>query len=96
MKAEKAGTIRTKEAKQVVGDLLVSRNVSKAVYKMKPGGELNMLVGSRQVTFQCKAGMSFYGLQALLASVNRAIDEMSIARDARQIDIEDAIRQAAA
>lgn len=96
MKTVNEGTIRSIETKQVISDLLVSRGVSKALYKMAPGGQLSMLVGGRQVTFSCKAGMTYYGLKALHASVNRAIDEMGRERDSRQIDLEDAIRSAAA
>lgn len=81
-------TIRTREAKQVIGDLLASRGVSKAVCKIA-GRELHMLVDGRQVTFSLKAGMSFYGLEALRAEVGRAIDDMQISRNKRQIDLED-------
>lgn len=89
-----SGTIRGKEAKQVIGDLLASRNVSKAVYKIT-GRELHMLVAGRPVVFSPAAGMSFYGLEALRGQVNRAIDEMHIARDKRQVDLEDVIAQRA-
>lgn len=96
MNNEKSGTIRSKEAKQVVYDLLLSRGVSKAVWKITPGGELHMLVANRSVTFPLKAGMTYYGLRNMLQQIERCLDEMAVARDRRQIDLEDAIRTVSA
>lgn len=88
------GTIRSGEAQSVVRDLLEKEAVPKATYSFR-GRKLHMLVGSRPVQFDCSAGMSFYGLQATLRSVQAAIEDQRKARINRnQTDIEDAIRAA--
>jgi hypothetical protein len=87
-----AGTIRKREAKTVVSDLLAQRGVSRALYNITPGGKLHMLIGGREVVFACGRGLTYYGLNDLLKQVNKAVDEMALKRDERQIDLEDAIK----
>ena len=88
------GTIRQFEARQVVKDLLDREGVSKAAIGWK-GSSLHMLVGSRKVIVNCPAGLTYYGLQAALRHVEAAISDLRRHRDARQIDLEDAIREKA-
>lgn len=90
------GSIKQREAKAVVAEIMEQRGVPKSVWKLQPGGQLNILIGSRVATFACKSGMTFYQLQHLARDVNRALDEReAAARNRNQTDIEDAIKAAA-
>lgn len=85
------GSITKREAADVIRDLLASKKVPKGLYQFK-GSALHMLVGSRVVVVPCKAGMSFYGLQATLREVEHAIADAFRAREHRnQIDLEEVI-----
>lgn len=93
----KDGTIRGRETRQVVSDLMERHGVPKGVWSITPRGKLNMLVGSRCVSFDCPAGLSFYALQALCVKIEVAIREREAAmRHVGQVDLEDAIREATA
>jgi hypothetical protein len=59
---------------------------------MSPSGVLSILIGGRVTTFKCPTGLSFYGLQSLIAKIEQVLDEREIVVvDRRQIDLEDAI-----
>lgn len=85
------GTIRAREARDVVADLLRDKKVSKAVYKLSPR-RLTILVGSRQVEIPLGSGLSFYALQNTLSKVNAAVDDLNRSKEHRnQVDLEELI-----
>ena len=89
------GTIRAREAHQVIADLMAENKVPRGVWSLSPRGKLSILVGSRQVNFDCPAGMSFYGLKSLCAKIEVALRERDIAQRHRgQIDLEEVIARA--
>lgn len=86
------GTIRSREAKTVLSDILMRRKVPSAVYKFQ-GGKLNIMVGSQLVELKCPSGLSYYGLKLLTDKLNSVIDEYEAAKLRRnQIDLEDLLR----
>lgn len=88
------GTIRAREAKSVVKDLLDERRVSPGSYKID-SRKLNLLVGARVVEVPLPRGLTFYGMQDLLRKVEACIREMESARAHRQqIDLEEVIAAA--
>jgi hypothetical protein len=88
------GTIRSGEAQSVIRDLLIEKGVPPGTWSFK-GRSLHLLIGSRQVSFACHAGLSFYGLQALQRQVLAAIEDQKKARSHRnQVDIEELIAAA--
>jgi len=86
------GTIRGRETRQVIADLMAANNVPRGVWSITPRGRLSILVGSRQVQFDCPAGLSFYGLKSLCAKIEIALRERENAQRHRgQIDLEEVI-----
>jgi hypothetical protein len=90
---EAIGTIRGREAKQVVADILQERGISPSLWAIRSDG-LHILVRGRQVIVPFRAGLTVYGLDAVRRRVEALCDESRKPHDARQIDIEDAIREA--
>lgn len=92
--SDAVGTIRSREAKDVVVDILQRRSVPKWLWSSK-GKAIHILVGSRPVAVVVPARMTFYGLEALTEQVERICDDIEAARRHRgQIDLEDAIAKA--
>lgn len=89
-----AGTIRAREAKDVVKNFMAKQKVSPNVWSIS-GGHVRLIVGDRLIEEKVGRGMSFYGLEALLGRLEAAIAEMDRHRDKRQIDIEDYIKKSA-
>ena len=86
------GTIRSREAKAVLSDILARRKVPSAVYKFQ-GSRLNIMVGSRLVEVKCPPNLSYCGLKLLSDKLNLVIDEYEAAKLRRnQIDLEDLLR----
>lgn len=88
------GTIRGREVKEVIRDLMRQRKVPAHVWNLTPRGILTILVGTRIVEIPCPAGQTFYGLQAALRRIEQALDERERGHDRRQIDLEDLIKEA--
>lgn len=92
----KDGTIRGRETRQVITDLMNFHKVPRSVWSITPRGKLTILVGSRAVEFDCPSGLSFYALKALCEKVEVALREREDAkRHAQQLDLEAAIAQSA-
>jgi hypothetical protein len=83
------GTILRREAKQVVSDLMEKHGIPKAVWSIKPDGELHFLIGHRCVKLKAGAGMSYYALQGLEAQVEASIRDYHTRPDKRQVDLEE-------
>lgn len=92
------GTIRGREAKDVVRDILRDRKTPKGLYQFNGRGwDLHLLIGSRTIVFKCGAGHTFYSLQSLTKELNRALDDLDKHMANRlQIDLEEAIQSAPA
>lgn len=91
----KSGTIRAREAGQIVRDLLVSNGVPAGVYRVA-ANKLPLLVDGRVVEFDIGRGHTYYSLRDTISRVERAIVEMRATRDKRQIDIEEVIARGTA
>lgn len=83
-----SGTIRAREARDVLVDILRSAKIPASCYSFRSGA-VHILVGGRVVQIGCKSGLSFYGLQAACRDFHEARKH----RD--QIDIEELINGAA-
>lgn len=91
---EVKGTLTRQEAIKVAMDLMHELRVPKSIFAMTKSGNLEMLIGSRKVEFEFKAGMTFYGLRKRLADLENAARQANEQRGSRQIDIEDCIAKA--
>jgi hypothetical protein len=90
----KLGTIRSKEAKDVVEDVFRRNGLSRSLYSYRSGA-FHILVGNRPVKLETPRGLTFYGLQALqqrAEAICRDIEKARLHRN--QIDLEDAIEAA--
>lgn len=85
------GTIRASEVRKVIEDFLRTNDVSPNVWSIK-AGKLRIPVGEHVFEMPAGQGATFYGLRNALARLETVINEMRIARDRRQLDIETAIR----
>lgn len=87
--SDQEGTIRSREAKSVVLDILKKHHVPKSLWGIK-GQTLSLLVGARTVEIPIPRGLSFYGLQSAVRTLEGAIVDMERARHLRQqVDIEE-------
>lgn len=89
--SEVIGTIRQREARDVIEDVFRKRGIPKSVYSYRGNG-WHFLVGSRIAFIQCKAGATFYSLKAAVEQAESACNDYDKTRQHRnQIDLEDAI-----
>ena len=91
MSREVHGTIREREAQDVIRDVLRDKGVSAAIYKFSRGA-LEILMHDRKVTIPVKRGMTFYELEKAREKIAAVADELQARRrDRKQIDLEEAI-----
>jgi hypothetical protein len=85
------GTIRSREARDVVQDVFNRNRLPKALYSHRSGA-FHILVGGRSVQLETPRGLTFYGLKDLEEKAEAVCRDVERARFARnQIDLEDAI-----
>ena len=71
------GTITKRETIAVISDLLTSCGIPRDLWKIMPGGELNILIGDIKLKFHCEARLSHCQLKALEDSVIKIIEVFS-------------------
>jgi hypothetical protein len=86
------GTIRGREAREVIKDVIASKGLPSGIWSMSPSGILSMLIGHREWKCEVKRGLSYYALTDLRRRVEVACDEAIANRKSRQIDLEEAIK----
>jgi hypothetical protein len=90
----KMGTIRSREARDVVEDVFRQFKLAKPLYSHRAGA-FHVLVGARVVEIPTPRGLTFYGLQNLQQEAEKVCRDVERARANRnQLDIEQAIEAA--
>jgi hypothetical protein len=85
------GTIRQREVKEVVEDVMRAHNVPPSTWSIE-NGVLRLMIGARIAEVSCKRGQTFYSMQQLVAKVEQVISEFKSTKQRRQqVDLEDAI-----
>lgn len=88
------GSIRQKEAKEVIRDRLIELGVPKSLWKINRK-QLDVLVGARAISIPLPPGMTFYGLKNALERVDAVARDIQRAKQhSQQIDLEEAIAAA--
>lgn len=88
------GTIRQRESRQVIQDLLRARKIPQSIYRFGKTS-LEILDGTEKVKLEVKRGMSYYGLQSVIERVNKIADDIHRHKEQKgQLDIVDLVRQA--
>lgn len=86
------GSIRGREAKEVITDLLREKRIPASIWSFK-GRSLHIRVGSSVAVVPVPAGLTFYGLKATVEKVERILEDAERAKRHRsQIDLEQLIR----
>ena len=88
------GHITKREAMQVIKDAIAASALPRAHWSIQ-AGELNVMVGERVVQISIPRHQTFYALESLRKQVLQVIEEARRERDARQIDLEQHLRQTA-
>lgn len=88
------GTIRGREAREVMTEILKARGVSMAIVSFRQK-ELRLLINDVVHKIPCKRGMTFHQLKAATEMLERAIETLKASRASRnQIDLEQLIQEA--
>lgn len=89
--SDEIGSIRQREAKDVIRDRLIELGVPKSLWKINRK-QLDVLVGSRAVSIPLPPGMTFYGLKSALERIDAIARDIQRAKlHSQQVDLEEAI-----
>ena len=88
------GHITKGEALQVIKDAIASSTLPRSHWSIH-AGKLNIMIGERVVQISIPRNQTFYALESLRKQVVSVIDEARRERDARQIDLEQYLKQTA-